>query len=165
MAKTKSISEVLKAIKEKVQDTLINDVAEAVKNVEIYHVYNDVYSRPESAAYERRYSNGGIGDVRNIEKYIEGDTLVLDNNTEFNPYLNGRDSFNGNSMNAGRAEGLDGLIEYGDGWNGINYDWAENEPGRPFIRNTIDDLNQSKDHVRMMIAGLRKRGLDVKWTK
>lgn len=164
MAKVNSIAEALKLVKEKVEDTLLFDVAEIIKNVEIYHVYKDVYPRPESAKYKRRYSQGGIGDKGNLEGYIEEDTLVVANNTAFNPYLNGFDSHDGYSRNAG--QGLDGLVEYGDGgWKSYTYDWAEGEPARPFIRNTVEDLKAKKDHVRVLAAGLRKRGLSVKMAK
>lgn len=163
MPKVNSIAEALKIVKEKVEAALLVDVAETVKRTEIRHVYEDVYSRPESRLYQRRYSGGGIGDISNLEEYVEGDTLVVANTTPFNPYLNGTDSSAGYSQNAGLSEGLDGLIEYGDrNWKGIAYDWATYEPARPFVKNTVEELRASKEHVRALAGGLRKRGLNVK---
>jgi hypothetical protein len=164
MPKVNSIAEALKLVRENVQSTLFEEVAQTIKEVEIKHVNEDVYSREPSGIYNRRYSHGGIGDIANLEQYVEhganSDTLGISNNTKFNPYINGVNGDLGFSRNSGY--GLEGLIEHGDGWNGITYDWAEGEPARPFIQNSINDLKASKEHVRALAEGLRKRGLDVK---
>jgi hypothetical protein len=167
VAKFEGLEKALKAVQSKVEDALLNEVADIVRNETVYHVYQDVYSRPESARYKRRYSQGGMGDTSNYESYVDADgdksrTLVVTNTTPFNPYLNGVDASDGISANADRGSGLDGLVNYGDGWNGIEYDWAKDEPSRPYRENTIQDLEASKNHVKVLKAGLRKRGLTVK---
>ena len=80
---------------------------------------------------------------------------------EFNPYLNGVDASGGISKNAGRGDGLDGLVNYGDGWGGIHYDW--NPCGATnYIKNAADELRSTKEHIDTMKRGLQKRGLNVK---
>lgn len=162
MPKVKSIAEALKYISSQINETLLDEVSESIKDAEIRHAYRDVYSRPDSLLYERRYSDGGIGDYDNLEERLEGDGLLaVENVTPFNPYLNGRNASDGMSHNSG--EGLDGLVEFGDGgWKGLTYDWAKGEPARPFIQNTIDELRTTKAHVKSLKDGLKKRGVNVK---
>ena len=167
MSAFKGLDKALKVIQKKVEDTLLTEVAEVVKNEELYHVYEDMYSRPTSGFYERRYEQGGMGDKNNYQHFVDVNgensrTLVVTNTTQFNPYLNGKDASDGYSQNTMRESGLDGPINYGDGWNGIKYDYAEGEPATDYIENTIEDLNASKNHVKALRAGLRKRGLTVK---
>lgn len=150
-----------KLLKKKADDVLFNEVADKVRNIEQEHIYSDVYSRPESNKYKRRYSNGGFGDINNIVKRKDDDAVTISNDTEFNPYLNGRNGSGGISANASRANGLDGLINYGNGWNGIYYDWSD-ESFTLYFENTLCELNNSKAHIDTMKNGLKRLGLDVR---
>ena len=160
MPTIKNISELKAILQKKINAALLTDVAEMIKVTEIQHVIDDVYSRPESREYHRRYANGGIGDVDNMHERLEGDGLLaVSNDTPFNPFLNGYDDGDGTSANSG--EGLDGLIEYGDGWNGIHYDWAACEATN-FIENTKQELANTNKLAEALKAGLKKQGLNVK---
>lgn len=160
----KSISDLVKyankMVESKVNEVLLDEVTNEVKVEEVNNISIDVYGRPTSGAYKRRYYDGGFGDEGNINGRLEGNgMLVVSNDTPFNPYLNG---VGGElSDNAGRGEGLDGLIDYGDGWNGIHYDWAACGPTR-YAEHTKQNLKASGAIKKAMKEGLQERGLDVK---
>lgn len=157
--KFKGLDKALKVIQDKVNDTLLHEVAGTIKEVEREHIYNDVYTRPPGQ-YLRRYDDGGLGDVNNMYEYLEGDgVLGIAQGTPFNPYINGYSP--PLSQNVDLESGLDGLVNYGNGWNGIFYDVKAWGPTN-FIENTIDDLRSSGKHVEALKNGLKKRGLNVK---
>lgn len=156
------LDKALKAIQGKVNDTLLHEVAETIKQTEITHVYDDVYTR-DPGRYTRRYANGGLGDINNLYEYLEGDgVLGVAQGTPFNPYVNGVDASDGISHNTPLGmNGLDGLVNYGNGWNGIEYDVKSWGPTN-FINNTVDELKSTKEHVQALKQGLKARGLNVK---
>ena len=149
-----------KRLQGKVNEVLLDEVANEVKVEEVNNISIDVYGRPTSGAYKRRYYDGGFGDESNMNARLEGDgMLVVSNDTPFNPFLNG---VGGElSDNAGRGEGLDGLINYGDGWNDIHYDWAACGPTR-YVEHTRQGLKSSGACGNALKIGLKKRGIDVK---
>ena len=166
MAAARSIKEALelaiKKIKPVVNDALLTDVADTIKIVEREHIYDDVYTR-DPGRYTRRYDNGGLGDMDNMYEYLEGDGLLgVAQGTPFNPYINGVDDEDGISENTSRGmNGLDGLVNYGDGWKDIRYDvkpWGSTG----FIEKTVGELKSTKEHVGSLRNGLIARGLDVK---
>lgn len=156
----KNLNSALKHVQKIVNETLLNEVTNAVKVAEIEHVMDDVYTRPTSGAYKRRYADGGLGDVNNLKESLASDgVLVVSNETPFNPYLNGVDASGGLSLNSGNA--LDGLVNFGDGWHDYYYDYSMCGPTN-FIEKAVDDLKSSGEHVKAMKDGLQKRGLTVK---
>ena len=156
---SKAVKYAVKKVQVAVNEVLIDEVANEVKVEEVSNIVIDVYSRITSGAYKRRYYDGGFGDENNINARLEGDgKLVVSNDTPFNPYLNGVDGEL--SENAGRGEGLDGLINYGDGWNGINYDWAACGPTN-YVEHTIQGFKSSGACTNALKSGLKKRGFDV----
>lgn len=156
-----ALAAIQKKVMDSVNDTLLNEVSHVVKVAEVHRIMEDVYSRETGGQYERRYFDGGLGDPANLKERLEGDgVLAISNDTPFNPYLNGLDESNGLSENSGRF-GLAGLVNFGDGWNGIEYDWAKSGETN-FIENTRIELSSEKTHVNAMKDGLKKRGFNVK---
>lgn len=160
--KFKGLDKALKVIQGKVNDALLHEVADTIKIVEREHIYDDVYSR-DPGRYVRRYDEGGLGDMNNMYEYLEGDgVLGVAQGTPFNPYINGVDEEGGISQNTSLGmSGLDGLVNYGNGWNGINYDVKAWGPTN-FIENTVGELKSTGEHTQALKNGLKKRGLDVK---
>jgi hypothetical protein len=150
-----------KQIQKAVDASLLNEVTDGVRQVEQAHISEDVYERIFPKVYKRRYgSRGGIIADKNIVGHLTGNgELSVSNETPFNPYLNGEDSSVGMSDNSG--EGLDGLINYGDGWNGLHYDIIPFGPTN-FREHTIEELEATKYHVEKLKEGLIKRGFDCK---
>lgn len=155
-----ALATVTKQLQKAVDASLLEEVTNAVKVAEVNSVVDYVYSRPTSGAYHRRYASGGLGSVENLHERLDGSgVLVVTNDTPFNPFLNGRDENKGISANSGN--GLAGLVNYGDGWNGYEYDYSS-KGATNFIQNTVGDLAASGDHVKALKSGLIKQGFDVK---
>ena len=101
--------------------------------------------------YKRR-SNNGIDDESNIVGKVDNMELEVDNVTEFNEDYG--------SSNHGI--GLSDLINDGDSLNGFFYDYPGefNQP-RPFIDNTIEEIETSNSVDNALEKGLHKRGYDI----
>lgn len=141
----------LKDLKADIEDTLMDEVLDEVKNIEIEHVEEDVFSVYSPSIYKRRL-NDGLDDSDNIIGKIHNMELEVDNITEFD---NGYGTYN-----SGR--GLADLINDGEARSGFYYDFdgAFTQP-RPFIDNTIEEIEQTDLVENALARGLKKRNYDV----
>lgn len=161
-----NFGELEKFLKDKIANALENEVAEIVRDHQQIAIEDVVYSRynvvdgvhQDPYVYERRRDRGGLSDRHNmigtIDYTTDGVRLSIENITK------GADS---------NFE-IAGLIEYGDGWQGKEYEYKRNRDNtayqylnpRPFIQTTRDRLRQSGDHVRSLRDGLIRQGIVVK---
>lgn len=151
-----SIKGVEKYIERALNDALEHEVFTTVRDLEMEHIQVDVFDiYPNPVIYERR-SNGGIDDLDNIVKSrpVKNGILEVENRTEFNPGYYTENS----------GEGLVGLIEHGDGWNGYYYDYSAKPYAspRPFIANTRNELVKNKAHMTALKLGLKRNGINAK---
>jgi len=139
---------------EVVSEALRDDCFKSVQKVEQQHIQSDVYDVYDPSVYDRREYNGGlIADDNIILTEVDNLTIEVVNITDPNPYA--RDG-------ATTDKFLPELVEYGQGYNGYSYDYRFEKMGvRPFIENTIEDLQQNKQHVDGLRKGLAKRGIQV----
>lgn len=145
------IDMLLNDIKSDIEDVLMDEVLDEVKDIELKHVEEDVFSVYSPKIYERRGS-GGIIDPDNIVGEVNNMQLEVDNVTQFN---NGYGTFN-------RGVGLATLINDGERKNGFYYDYdGEFIQPRPFIDNTIDEIEKTDGIENALAIGLRKRNYDV----
>jgi hypothetical protein len=153
--------ELEKILKQKIQDSLKNEVAQVVKKTMQEHVESDVYDAyhidedtgelTQPFRYKRRGRSGGLADIDLMESDVNDLTLSVSNMAK------GEDGY------------LAGLINYGDGYNGMHYEYDTNRDDtswqylrpRPFIDNTAEELNLTKEHEQVLRQALRKRGLNV----
>lgn len=153
--KLKNLKELRKHVKKCINDSLKNEVFEAVKQIELNHVEEDVFNVYSPSVYERR-STLGIDDPKNIVGNITQDgVLEVENITEFNPEYE--------TENEGL--GLVKLIEYGHKTSGYFYDYPKSDSftdSRPFISNTKKEIKENKNHVIAMKSGLEKHKIKVK---
>lgn len=141
----------LKELKSDIEDTLMDEVLDEVKNIEIEHIEQDVFSVYSPSIYKRRL-NDGIDDLDNIIGEVRGLQLEVDNITEFN------DDYG--TYNHGR--GLADLVNDGERKSGFFYDYhGEFERARPFIDNTIEEIEQTDSVENALAKGLKKRNYDV----
>lgn len=159
-----NLNNLSKFLNGKIADAMKTDVAETVRNVEQKNIDDTVYSgyRPSTSdgepwRYERRRDNGGLRDRKNmvadVQVTSDGVKLLVENIT-----TGSQDNFR-----------IDDLVEYGDGTNGKEYGYKRNRDGtadqylrgRPFTRNTIEELERTGEHVDALINGLRKNGIEV----
>lgn len=146
------VDELLNDIKSDIQDTLLDEVLDEVKRIELEHVKDDVFSVYKPSIYERRNSSG-IDDPDNIVGEVyDGVRLEVDNVTRFN---DGYGTYN-------HGTGLSDLINEGSTTDGYFYDYpGEFNNARPFINNTIDDIERTDDVENALAKGLKRRKYDI----
>lgn len=145
------IDELLNDIRSDIEETLKDEVFDEVREIELEHIERDILSAYTPKIYERRTS-GGIDDPRNIVGYVKDMQLSVDNITEFNSGYGTKH----------RGTGLAQLINDGDSFNGYFYDYPGefNQP-RPFIDNTILEVEKTDRVENALEKGMRKRKYDI----
>lgn len=146
-----NIDTLLKDLKSDIEDTLMDEVLDEVRNIEIEHVKEDVFSVYSPSIYERR-STDGIDDPDNIIGEVRDMQLEVDNVTEFD---DGYGTYN-------HGIGLADLINDGERRSGFYYDYpGEFENPRPFIDNTIEEIERTDSVENTLAKGLKKKNYDV----
>jgi hypothetical protein len=157
----KSMDELFKHIKDTVNNSLENEVTDTVREFEQQHIDDDVYSVYKPKMYKRRGLDGGLIADENIIGYVDESksTLTVVNATPPNPHALDEDLVT-------TDKNLPELIEYGDGYNGNNYDFPTDDGAfmypRPFVENTIDELKNTKEHIKALKEGLKRNGINTK---
>lgn len=133
----------LKDLKSDIEDVLMDEVLDEVKDIEIRHVEEDVFSAYSPSVYRRRESDG-LDDPDNIVGEVNNMVLEVENISEFTDWRG----------NAKRGKGLAEFVN--------DYDY----PGiigqsRPFLDNTIEEIENTNSVENALARGLRKRKYDV----
>lgn len=145
------VNTLLKDLKSDIEGVLACEVLDKVKEIEIRHVKEDVFSVYSPSIYERR-STDGIDDPDNIIGEVHNMQLEVDNVTEFD---DGYGTYN-------HGIGLADLINDGERQSGFYYDYpGEFENPRPFIDNTIEEIERTDSVENTLAKGLKKRNYDV----
>ena len=133
-----SLDDVLRIIRDSVNETMNSEVKDEAKKVVSKHVKSDVYSyKPKT--YTRR---GEFGNEENVKVDVKGKGNGSE--MEIEHTVKGRAGF----------EYLDEVTEYGTGGN-----WNGTPPARPFMKNSASELeDKASDSLK---KGLKARGLDV----
>lgn len=127
-------------------DAMNTEVATAIKEQISKSVEDVVYSAGEPSVYQRRnLINGSLGDPSVMNHTIEGNTLVVTDDADYNSRY---DIAGGKSLAYNIEKG------YGD-----RDEWWKMP--RPFMKNTKCELIANQKHVIAMKNGLRRNGLDV----
>ena len=160
MAKVcKNLKELEKELQEKIDIALLTDVAQVVTEVMQDHIAKDVYEVYSPKMYERRLNENGLLDEKNINSSIEGNTLIIENNTLGSSYY-----YDPKSKEMKKSQNADkeiaGVIESGRGYD--IHSWGYDEEPRPFIENTREELRDYEWHKKALKQGLQKQGLEVK---
>lgn len=137
-------------------DVMLNEAHEVVSEEQSRMVQQEVYSPYDPYQYDRRRTQGGLADTRNmigsISYGLQGIEYVMENITQ------GENGYE-----------LAGLIEYGHNNGHGSYEYTRNRDGtqerylqaRPFISSTIESLQRSLAHVEAVRRGLRRRGIET----
>lgn len=146
------VNSLLKDLKMDIEDALAKEVLDEVKEIELRHIEYDVLSAYSPKIYQRR-NTGGIDDEQNIVGELKGMQLVVDNIT---PFEDGYGTYNS-------GIGLAELINDGESTKGYFYDYpgAFTQP-RPFIDNTIDEIEHTDSVESALKSGLKRHGYNVK---
>ena len=134
-----NLNDLMKFMETQIQDTMCKEVADVAVEQLGNSVKTTVYDAYKPTKYVRRYSNGGLGDIRNMEvTEVENGIEVRD----VAPLDNGRTDY-----------ALDDIVVHG-------YD---NHPfGRDFYADALDNLEYSGDAKNALKSGLKRRGINVK---
>lgn len=125
-------------IEKQIQDTMVNEVADTVKDNMTEAVHTSVYDAYSPQYYNRRMNNGGLSDTHNMEVTEIKNGISVHNAA---PLDNGRNDYN-----------LDEIIVYGLG----------NQPfERDFYAKTVERLQENQEHTEALKQGLKKRGIEV----
>lgn len=160
-------SKIKKELEKRINETLKNEAAKAIQQVERMHVYEDVYGAyGPPRIYGRRGESGGLADVNNMTIKPGNMEITVTNETPFNnaydfrgplPFIPPPNYGNNLAM----------LIEKGNGGGGHIYNYpyptapGDFRPARPFIQNTYKELMESSGLRMTIISGLRRRGIDA----
>lgn len=147
----------------KIDNAMTNEVFKEVEDEEIATIEEVVYNVYTPKIYRRRGANGGLAWRDNIimrgGKASNG-VLVVENVTDPN---------DGDVRDQHRVttdKNLPELIEYGHGYKGYTYDFADRKypylKPRPFTAKTIEHLKDSGAHINALKAGLRRQNVKVK---
>ena len=132
----KDLNSLFKHIETKIQDTMVDEVAETVKENMAESIQETVYDSYTPEYYTRRMQNGGLIDQSNMEV------------TEIPNGISVRDVApldNGNSQYA-----LDEIVV--EGMGRMPY-------SRDFYETCEDRLSSNQEHVTALKKGLNKRGI------
>lgn len=160
MPTMKNMKDLEKYLQAKINKSLQTEVFEEVRDVEQKNIDQTVYDSYTPKVYERREILDGLIADKNIEGALVRDgVLKVKNVASPSPSLIGDNP----------QTPFPTWVEYGKspmvhGIDKDNFyiDKSERFPARPFTRNTIDDLERNKQHVKAMKNGLKKQGLDIK---
>lgn len=142
----------LKDLKSDIEDVLLDEVLDEVKEIELRHVQDDVFLAYPSPKIYRRRAVGGIDDPENIVGTVKDMVLEVENTTRFN------DDYGTYNHGTGLAD----LINDGERLNGYFYDYmGEFEQARPFIDNTEEEIERTSKVEDALAKGLKKRKYDV----
>lgn len=150
-------SDLYKTIMGKVNNSLKNEVAEKVKEVQSDSIQKVVYEVYSPKMYKRRGNSKGLSDIKNMKE-----NLVIDdslNVTELK--ISNETPFNGENE---YSSSLARVVVTGVGYNYFppNDDDAAYLHPRDFVQDTELTLIDNKDHVKALKESLKKKGLKVK---
>ena len=129
----------------------MNEVLDEVKEIELKHIKEDVFDIYSPKIYQRR-AVGGISDPDNIVGEVNDMQLEVENVARFN------DDYGTYNHGIGLAD----LINDGENRNGYFYDYpGEFTQPRPFIENTIEEIERTNSVENALGKGLKKRGYDI----
>lgn len=146
------INMLLNDIKSDIEYVLMDEVLDTVKEIVLKHIEDDVYSVYKPSVYKRRGNSGGLSDPDNIVGTVKNMELEVENIASFNEDYG--------SSNKGNE--LAELVNDGDRVGGYMYDYpgSFNQP-RPFIDNTIEEIENTNLVEDALSKGLKKRNYDV----
>ncbi len=135
----KNLNSLCRHIEKQIQDTMVNEVADTVKDNMTEAVHTSVYDAYSPQYYNRRMNNGGLSDTQNMEVTEIQNGISVHNAA---PLDNGRNDYD-----------LDDII--------VNRGVLGYPQGRDFYAETAERLQENQEHTETLKQGLKKRGIEV----
>lgn len=138
----------------KISIVMDNDVAEVIKKEESKQI-EKYYDKFEPKYYQRRKSNGGLSDIRNMRSktIISGNSVktIIVNETIGNERYSESQSV---------VQNLAGVFASGLGYDYYSPDMKKTYARpRPAHENTVEQLLNNRRHISALIEGLGKLGI------
>ena len=149
------INALLADVQKSINKSLKNEVMDAVREVELKHIERDVLSVYTPSIYERR-SSGGIDDERNIIGTVKDGRLTVENVTPFNENYGTRNR--GTGLGYMINEGGNSEHDYDYGFRTIEAPYSQ---PRPFIDNTIEQLDKTEIIEDALAKGMKNDGINL----
>lgn len=150
-----SIDALLADVQKSINKALENEVMDTVREVELKHIQEDVIDVYTPSIYDRR-TKGGIQDKENIVGVVKNNKLTVDNITPFN------DGYLTKNHGTGLAyminEGGNSEHDYEYGFRAMEAPYSK---PRPFIDNTIEELDKTEVLEDALAKGMKKDGIDL----
>lgn len=134
----KDLDSLYKYIEEEAENIIQNQVANKIIEVIQDHVQEDVYNQYKPKRYER------TGKLKKdiVKMNITKGVTIYPNRMEDGKYI-------------------PDIIETGEGYKYPDkYNYGYGKP-RPFVRETIKDLKQNEQHIKVFIQEIEKKGFKV----
>ena len=144
-----NLKDIYNKVKQQTQQVLNNEVSDKIKEIEHKHVISDVYAQYSPTMYQRKKDNYGLSDESNMLTKQYGEIGIEISNDTYHDNLK---SMGGNYV----AD----VVESGVGYEYAGYGYPYEEP-RPFQEKTVEELNQSKEHVIALKQGLKNKGINT----
>ena len=143
----RNMNDLKKHLQQKINNALVNEVAQVVKSTESKAVKDTVYDAYSPRYYVRRGNHGGLSDESNLRaELLDDGILQVQNLTPPNP------EYPYPALKSTVAEG----VEYGREYTFFN-------PGpRPFTKSTVNELDMTGDHIAALEKGLQRQGIKTK---
>lgn len=135
----KNLNSLCRHIEKQIQDTMVNEVADTVKDNMTEAVHTSVYDAYSPQYYNRRMNNGGLSDTQNIEVTEIKNGIAVHDAASLD---NGRNDYS-----------LDEII--------VNRGVLGYPQSRDFYAETADKLQENQEHTEALKQGLKKRGIEV----
>lgn len=149
------IDALLADVQKSINKSLENEVMDAVRDVELSHIQREVLNVYSPSIYRRRAS-GGIDDVRNIVGTVKDNKLIVENVTPFNEDYGTRNK--GTGLAYMINEGGNSEHDYDYGFRGVEAPYSR---PRPFIDNTVEELDRTEIIEDALAKGMKKDGIDL----
>lgn len=150
------VEDLLKDVQSDIENVLTNEVLETVRDIEMEHVQDDVFSVYSPSIYERR-SSSGLDDRENVKGEVKNGVLTVRNDTPFNT------DYGSKNRGIGLAymieEGGNSEHDYEYGFRSIEAPYSR---PRPFISNSIEELDRTDAVEKALKKGLKRHGIDLK---
>lgn len=149
------VADLLKDLKSDIEDVLMDEVLEIVRDIEMEHVQEDVFSVYSPTIYERRVS-GGLDDRKNVVGQVKNGVLIVQNDTPFNEGYGTKNHGIGLAIMVN--DGGTYKHDYDYGFRTIE---AQFSMPRPFLDNAAEEIEHTDDVENALAKGLTKRKYDV----
>lgn len=145
----------LEQLQNDVNESLVEEVGEFIKDKEQEHIITDVYDMYSPEAYLRRGANDGLMADENIIISPIKNGVRIENIASVNPYYEDK-------LDMYQEGTLADIVEEGTAYDLFNKKSAPYLDARPFRQNVVDELEATEEHANVLSKSLKRKGYKIK---